>query len=171
MRIQPVQTVLASSRHLLFLDATGALVTCLITGCLFASDWVPTGLPAGILRFLAAIAGVLFLTSLTSFLFAAKPANILRYIAIANAAYCVATLAICAMKMKLLTRWGITYFSLEAALLILLASWEWKVSRMSNAASSEIGRQSEAIEPLDGQNPTTEKQSDETINRARSFGR
>jgi hypothetical protein len=145
MSIQTVQTVLASSRHLLFLDAIGALVTCLITGWLFASDWVPTGLPSEILWVLAAIAGVLFLTSLTSFLFAAKPSNILRYTAIANAAYGVATLAICAMKMKMLTRWGITYFPLEAALLMLLASWEWRVSRMSNVASSEMGRHSEAI--------------------------
>lgn len=126
-----------SSRRLLFLDAIGALVTCLITGGLFASNWVPTGLPSELLGVLAAIAGVLFLTSLTSFLFAAKPSNILRYIALANAAYCVATLAICALKIKTLTRWGITYFSLEAALLLLLASWEWRVSRMSNAASSD----------------------------------
>lgn len=122
----------ASSRHLLLLDAIGALVTCMITGGLFASGYVQTGLSVEMLRLLAALAGLLFLTSLTSFLFAAKPSNMLRYVALANVAYCVTTLALCALQIKTLTRWGIIYFPLEAVLVILLAAWEWRVAKDGN---------------------------------------
>lgn len=135
MRILFAQAAKVSPRNLLCLDAVGALVTCLLIGVVLASNRVATGLPTEILWLLAALAGILFVTSLTSSLFAARPAKMLKYIAIANLSYCVLTLTICVIKLRQLTIWGLIYFSLEAAVIILLASWEWRVAKrnMANA--------------------------------------
>lgn len=128
-----LKLVLYAPRHLLLVDAIGALMTFCVTAFLLAPGWIPTGLPANALITLAFAAAVLFAFSWLGHLFANSPGAHLRGIAVLNAMYCMATIGLCIAHFSKLTIWGCLYFPAEVMLVLVLAWWEWSVSLKSKA--------------------------------------
>ena len=124
---------------LLRIDAAGALVTCLMTGAVFATDRGPTGLPVAILVGMAVAAAVLCLLGLTGLTRPARQNGTLRLLAVLNALFCIVSALIWMRWWGQLTMWGVLYFPLEVMVVLALAVIEWRATAAPVAQWSDAG--------------------------------
>ncbi|MBX3423302.1 MAG: hypothetical protein KF752_17220 [Pirellulaceae bacterium] len=117
-------------KHLLAIDAAGALTTCAITGLVLAPERLMTGLPPTLLYWLAGIAGGFFVLGMFGLSCAPDPRRPLKLLAMLNGGYCITTLVCCVAYWNQLTMWGGIYFVLEAIVISALVFWEWRVAGM-----------------------------------------
>lgn len=116
-----------SPRKLFFLDSIGALLTAFLLGIVLAELESIFGVPQEQLYFLAIIALVLAIYSLTCALKANrywKP--LMQGIAIGNMLYVILTIVMVFQLRDRLTAWGFLYFVAEATIILLLAAAEMK---------------------------------------------
>lgn len=100
----------------------------MLTALVLAPGRLPTGLPAPALYTLAAAAVGFCLLGATAWLTGRDPLRTLRWLALLNVAYCIATATLCLLRWPTLTGWAILYFTGEIAIILALAALEWSVS-------------------------------------------
>lgn len=110
-------------------DIAGALVTSAITGALFATDVLPTGMPVSVLLALSAAAAGLGAFGSFRLATAGDPASTLRALAGLNTAYCAAAGASWWLHFDRLTTWGRLYFPAEIVVVLALALVELRASQ------------------------------------------
>ncbi len=112
-------------KRMLLLDAIGALATALTTYYLLAGERIQTGLPTKLLQSMASVAACFACFDLLSVRLFNNLSIPLRIIAATNLLYVVASIGALIAYRELITALGVAYFSLEAAIIIPLALWEW----------------------------------------------
>ena len=115
--------------YIFLIDAIGACVSGILL-CLIFKFQYAFGMPEEVLLFLLPIPAILGVFSLMSHYI--KPSYwpvLLMLIAIANLTYGSITLVFCLIHYKELTVLGWTYFTLEFAVLLLLAIIEIRISQ------------------------------------------
>jgi hypothetical protein len=128
-----LELFIRSPRRLLQLDLVGALMTSATIGLLFATKVIDCGLPTWILISMAAVAfGFACLDAVGVFL-ATDPRPFLLTIAVLNLAYCVFSIVICFLYFRQLTWIGEIYFSVEVAVVLIIALWECFVFSTTDA--------------------------------------
>lgn len=116
------------AHNLLRLDAAGAFLTCVITGAVFATGLLPTGIPAMVLAGLALGALGLCVFGLTGLARPGRAVGTLRRLALLNATFCGVSAVVWGWHFAQLTVWGLLYFPLEIAVVLALSCVEWRVS-------------------------------------------
>ncbi|WP_436516934.1 hypothetical protein [Ekhidna sp. To15] len=114
-----------SQKHLFLIDGMGALVSAFFLGFILIRFQSLVGMPVEVLYPLAALALIFAIYSLSCYLLA--PTNLhpfLKFIAIVNSFYCLATLGLVIWHYQLLTFLGFCYFFLEIVIIALLVSLE-----------------------------------------------
>ncbi|MEP1033040.1 hypothetical protein [Ekhidna sp.] len=116
-----------SAKRLFLIDGIGATASAIFLGIILVrfNEWI--GMPVNVLYILAALAVVFGCYSLSChFLSILNWRSWLRLIAIVNLLYCLTTLILLIWYIDLLTPLGISYFTLEIAIIIILVSLEFK---------------------------------------------
>lgn len=116
------------ARRLLLIDSLGAATTSLVMLFLLASQWIQTGLPSTVLYGLAIAGTVLCAVGGYAFVRRQNPIPTLRFLAFANALYCVAAATICLVYRERVTGLGTLYFSVEIAIILALVVVELSVA-------------------------------------------
>lgn len=117
-------------RQIFLIDAVGALITSSILGLLLPQINDLFLLDKQIFYLLAAYVVVLFFySSSVYFLQPSEWINLLRIIALANAAYCFFTLAIIFFISPTISTLGIVYFIGEGCIILAIAYVEWTYAR------------------------------------------
>lgn len=126
------KTRIAKQASVLFLiDGVGALVSAFFLGVVLVHYQSIIGMPSNVLLLLATIAVFFALYSLSCYYF--SPINwrrFMRGIAIANLIYCCLTGCMVLLFADMLTHLGIAYFFIEILIIIALARYELKMTRM-----------------------------------------
>lgn len=117
-------------RRLFLLDAIGAVFSAVLLGVVLAQWHSMVGIPPAVLYVLAVMAALFSIYSFTCFLLNAS-ALFLRIIAIVNILYCCLTLGLILFQHQTITALGVAYFLGEIAIVLWLASWEWRLARQS----------------------------------------
>jgi hypothetical protein len=124
-------------RGLLVLDAVGALNTSMATYFLLAAERWKTGLPTGILSWMALVALGFAIWDMVSILGFLKPRDGLRVISCCNLLYCLTVMALLVVFRSQITWGGWAYFGLEIAVIVPLAIWEWTVAGRESRSISD----------------------------------
>jgi len=114
-------------RQVFLADALGALLTTLTLSLMLVRVKTHLGIDATTLYTLASFVAILFLYS--SIVFLVKPLNwlpFLRFIALANMAYCPLTFTLLWRLHEELTPLAYVYFVLEVVLIMSIALAEWE---------------------------------------------
>ncbi|MEM1406482.1 MAG: hypothetical protein AAGG59_06890 [Bacteroidota bacterium] len=125
-----LKNLTSTYKSLFLIDATGAAVTALMLSQVLARLGDLFGMPVNILYILAIIATCFALYSLIcSCMVNQNWRSYLQGIAIANAVYCILTLALVIYLYDTLTWLGIGYFIGEIGIICLLVRFELKLMR------------------------------------------
>ncbi len=123
-------------KTLFLIDSLGALLSAFMLGIILARFEDIFGMPQDVLYLLAGIACIFSVYSFCGFLGLFKNRKpYLKAIAIANLLYCCLTLALLIFYYEKLTAVGLVYFGLEMAVVVVLVTFELKMSNrliMSN---------------------------------------
>jgi hypothetical protein len=138
------QHFIRSPRRLLQLDLVGALMTSATMGLLFATKLIDCGLPIWILLSMTGFAFCFACFDAVGVFWATDPRPFLLTIAILNLAYCVFSIVICFLYFEQLTWIGEIYFSVEVAVIVLIALWECFVFS-STSAKNQLNETLEEI--------------------------
>jgi hypothetical protein len=112
-------------KKLFLIDGIGALASTFFLGILLVQLKSYVGMPASVLYVLAGIASIFAGYSLSCYaLTPLKWSPYLKAIAIANAMYCCLTLGLVVYFYQQLSSLGLTYFSIEMIVIILLVCME-----------------------------------------------
>lgn len=115
-----------------FIDGLGALATAMGLLFILLAFQETIGIPQNILAFLAAIALLFVVFSLSCFFMARKIWKpYLKTIMIGNLAYCLLTLIILIYFTPLLNIWAFAYFSAEILLICTLVRIEYNIIKMN----------------------------------------
>ena len=107
----------------------GALLSALMLGLVLVRLQSRIGMPAKVLYLLAAIAAVFCIFSLSCCALDVKRwRGCLRIIACANLLYCCLTLGVVIYLYRELSLLGIGYFTAEMAVIVALATFEFRVA-------------------------------------------
>lgn len=110
------------------LDIVGALVTCAVTAALFATNFVPTGLPVPVLLGMSLAAAVFCGIGIVGYTTSCDAAPTLRWLAMLNAAFCVVSGGLWLVYLNSLTWVGRIYFPGEILIVATLAIAECQAS-------------------------------------------
>jgi ABC-type transport system involved in cytochrome c biogenesis permease subunit len=125
-----IQTLTAAPKKLFLTDSLGAALTAFFMFVILKSFNQYVGMPETILTYLSLLAASFSLYSaICFFLLKEKRASFIQGIAVANILYCVLTLFLLIIYYKQLTIIGITYFSVEIAIVCGLAYIEFCVAK------------------------------------------
>jgi FtsH-binding integral membrane protein len=134
-----IERLARTPRTLFFLDGVGALVTALLVGVVLPTLGEHIGTPRPVLRALALTAAVFAAYSLTCA--ATRPTRwpgYLRGIALANAGYCVVTVALLIRFSATLHALDWLYFVGEIVVVSALARLELRVARAATTEGSAL---------------------------------
>lgn len=117
--------------RIFLIDALGALTSTVLLTVVLVYFQAYIGLPIPTLYLLGALAGVFFIYSFSSFLWAKDNWRFwMRGIAIVNFSYCILTLILCFWHYPLLKPLGWAYFIGESGIVLSLAWVEWRRARI-----------------------------------------
>jgi hypothetical protein len=130
MMVQNIINILkANPRKLFLIDGFGAVSSAFLLGVILMQFENHFGMPLEKLYFLAAVAGVFAIYSLSCYVrFPTNWRPFLKLIAILNLIYSGVTLSLVIYLYEELTILGLIYFLLELVVLIVLVSIELKVA-------------------------------------------
>lgn len=115
---------------LFLLDGTGALLTALSLFFILRPCYEYTGIPAGVLAYLSIFGLVYAAYSFSCFLLLkGRIKAFLRTIAFGNLLYCIVTLTMLFYQFSSLTLLGLTYFTVETGIIMVLVYIELKVAK------------------------------------------
>lgn len=113
------------------LDALGATLSTICLGAVSTAFYPLFGMPLKILYLLAGLAAMYALYSFRHyFWFSEKETRYLRGIALANYFYGGLTLSLVVSHFERLTTWGRTYFIAELVIIFVLATIEYRRTRL-----------------------------------------
>lgn len=116
---------------LFLFDGIGALITAFMLGFVLVRFQSSIGMPRNVLMLLAMIAGFYAIYSLSCYYFSPeKWRRYMRGIAIANLLYCCMTGGLVLLFADVLTHLGLAYFLVEILIIIAIARYELKTTRM-----------------------------------------
>ncbi|MCZ8166233.1 hypothetical protein [Silanimonas sp.] len=115
-------------RRLLAIDAAGAVLTAVITLALLASGVVQSGVPSIAWWVLGGVAMGLAVLGAVALWRQWPPALQLRRLAAANLAYALASLLLVGTFRDTVTILALAYVMIEATVLVILGSVEWRES-------------------------------------------
>ncbi len=119
-----------TTKKFLLIDGIGAIVSSVFLGLVLPAIVQYIGLPVDVLKFLASIAVMFAVYSLsTHWLVKSGHSKFLIIIAIANLLYCGLTLGVMILYIDEITLWGLLYFIGEILLILGLVSMEFKTVR------------------------------------------
>ncbi len=125
-------------KNIFLLDSIGALLTTVILLVLLKTNNDFFGMPNNILACLTGMAACLCIYSTTCYFFVAKNHSpFIVAIGIANLMYCLLTIGWVISHYRQLTFIGITYFSLECIIIMLLACLELQVVNKINKKTAK----------------------------------
>lgn len=114
-------------RTLLLWDGLGALVSAFLLGFVLVKWESFFGMPPPVLFYLAGLALIFAIYSLTAYFLNPQPLKkYLKIIALINLLYCLLTLIILFINFSKLSTWGLLYFFLEILIILGLVYLEWK---------------------------------------------
>jgi hypothetical protein len=131
--VQPIlDKVTSNPKQLFLIDGIGGVLTAFLLGVLLPRFEDSFGMPTTILYYLASIACVYAIYSIScSILLANNWRPYLKAIAFANLLYCCITIVLVYYFYEKLTIWGLTYFVLELMVIISLIIIERKAYQQS----------------------------------------
>jgi hypothetical protein len=131
-----LQWLTSSSRRIFLIDGIGALVSAAALFLVLRPFSAQIGIPASVLTALAGVAAAFASYSLSCFFFLkARHWLFLRFIALANLAYCFTTLMVVIIYISELSFLGSAYFVGEMILIATLVYWEMRI------AAGMVGRE------------------------------
>ena len=115
-------------RKLLLLDAAGALISAVMLGIVLVEHQALIGLPVHILYYLAAAPLVFLCYDIAAYYLANDYRRALQIIAVANVLYSLVSIALLILHRQDLTAIGYSYFIIEVIIVLLIATYEWKIA-------------------------------------------
>jgi hypothetical protein len=136
-RVRALVQILISNRALLFwIDGLGAIGTAAMMGLVLPRFHAWIGLPVRVLHLLAVVGSFYAAFSLLHAIGVLRQSpGRLKFIAAANAAYCVGTAALLAVYREQLGTWGAVYFAIEIAIILALVVIETRAARQPSATA------------------------------------
>ena len=123
-----IEKLAANPKKLFLIDGAGALLTAFSLGVVLASLEDTFGMPRTVLRPLSFLGFLYAAYSLGCYFFVTDNWRFyLKIIAIANLLYCCLTAALVVFSYQTLTVWGLAYFLLEIAVIVVLVRVEFRV--------------------------------------------
>lgn len=117
-------------KTLFLTDAAGTLITAVLLSQVLARFEPVFGMPVDILMGLAVIALCYSVFSLSCYIWVRSSENrYLKIIAAANVLYCILTFTLMILLFSVLTWIGIVYFTMEIAIILMLAGLEYRTSK------------------------------------------
>lgn len=119
-----------TANKLFLIDSLGAVLSAFLLGVILVKyeDWI--GMPADNLYLLATIAVIFAIYSFICYLiFKENGKPFLMAIVIANFLYCCITICLMIYHWEHLTLWGIIYFLLEVAIILILVKFEFAAAQ------------------------------------------
>jgi hypothetical protein len=116
-------------KKIFLIDSLGAAITALTIGVVLVQFQAHIGMPTSILHRLAWVAvGLTLYSGLCYYLMPHKWQILMKIVALANLAYCGLTLGLVIYLWQSLQGLGITYFLLEIAVIVALATVELRTA-------------------------------------------
>jgi len=131
---------MVSPRRLLALDAAGAFLTASVHGVVLPRFAYALGIPAPVFRWLAVVAAAYCVYS--SLVALANPrwwVPAVRVIAMANALFVAATLALVVSFRDQVTGLGVAYVFVEAVVVLGIALFEWRYTLDPGSSATTHG--------------------------------
>ena len=126
-----MDAILLIPRNLLKLDIVGAFATCIVTGGIFATDFIQTGMPLFVLWSMSFASAIFCIIGIAGYF---KPQSLfrtLRVLAVLNIVFCACAGVAWLMNYHQLTLFGTIYFPIEIAILIAIALFEFSVANIA----------------------------------------
>lgn len=118
---------MSTIKRFFLVDCLGALISTFLLGFVLVRFQSFFGMPVSTLYLLAGIAACFAVYSGLGYLVTNMQKPIyLRTIAVANLLYCLLTLTLVYVHREVITLWGVAYFVGEVAIVVFLATREWK---------------------------------------------
>jgi small-conductance mechanosensitive channel len=116
------------AKKLFLIDASGALISCIMLGLILVTYNPLIGMPIAILQYLAIVAFLFSLFSISNYYFPSKnQKRNLSIIAILNLAYALTTLVLVIYYWNAMKLLGLAYFFMEILIILFLAKIELRL--------------------------------------------